>query len=190
MTQELRVQPGTLLAAWPDLLDPNFMHSVILICDHTDDGAFGLVTNKESELCLGELLGDHEAFAESDFPVHVGGPVDHTRLQFVHVLPKRISDSVSIDGRLWLGGNLADIGKLLREERELALQNLRVFLGYSGWGQGQLENELEIGSWLPAPPSLEAIFGPPGLSTWRQVVRSVGGEADGLESQPPDVSWN
>ena len=59
MGKDLRVQAGTLLAAWPDLLDPNFMHSVILICDHTDDGAYGLVTNRQSEFTLGELLAEN-----------------------------------------------------------------------------------------------------------------------------------
>ena len=179
-----------MLAAWPDLLDPNFMHSVILICDHTDEGAFGLVTNRRSEFTLGELLAEHEDLSSSDFPVYLGGPVDHSRLQFVHILPERISGGVSIDGRIWLGGDLEDFARLLLEDRDLAERSVRIFLGYSGWGEGQLEGELDAGSWLPAPPTMEAIFGDSGEPTWRQVVRSVGADASGLEDQPPDVSWN
>ncbi len=190
MKKDLRVEAGTLLAAWPDLLDPNFMHSVILICDHSEEGAYGLVTNRDSELTIGELLTDHDVLADSDFPVHLGGPVDHTRLQFVHILPDRISGGVSIDGRLWLGGDLDDIARLITDDPELARRTMRIFLGYSGWGIGQLEGELDSGSWLPAPPAMNAIFGGVGVSTWRQVVRSVGADADGLEKQPPDVSWN
>ena len=190
MQNDLRVHAGTLLAAWPDLLDPNFMHSVVLICDHTDEGAYGLVTNRESEFTVGELLSDHELLAASDFPVHLGGPVDHTRLQFVHIVPDRISGGVSIDGRLWLGGDLEEVARLLGEDRELALRSVRFFLGYSGWGVGQLEGELDAGSWLPAPPAMDAIFGESGESTWRRVVRSVGEGTGGLENEPPDVSWN
>jgi len=190
MTKDLRVQAGTLLAAWPDLMDPNFMHSVILICDHTDEGAYGLVTNRRSEFSLGELLGEDERLKESDFPVYLGGPVDRTRLQFVHIAPDRVSGGMSIDGRIWLGGDLDDIGRFLAEDREKALRSVRIFLGYSGWGGGQLEGELTSGSWLPAPPAMDAIFGEDGVASWRQVVRSVAADAHGLEEQPPDVSWN
>ena len=190
MSENLRVQAGTLLAAWPDLLDPNFMHSVVLICDHTEDGAYGLVTNRPSDFTLGELLADHEGLGACDFPVHLGGPVDHARLQFVHVLPERITGGLSIDGRLWIGGDLDEVARLIDEDRELAIRSVRFFRGYSGWGEGQLEGELDSGSWIPAPPITEAIFGDVGEPIWRRVVRSVGADASGLESQPPDVSWN
>lgn len=190
MAKELRVQAGTLLASWPDLMDPNFMHTVVLVCHHTDSGAYGLITNRSSEFTLGELLSDHELLASSDFPVHLGGPVDHNSLQFLHQVPGKIEGGFSIDGRLWLGGDLDQMARYVVEEREAALRNVRVFLGYAGWGSGQLEGELRTGSWLPAPPTMDAIFGGAGEETWRRVVRSVGGPADGLENQPPDVSWN
>jgi len=190
MAKKLRVQAGTLLAAWPDLMDPNFMHGVVLICHHTEAGAYGLVTNRQSEFTIGELLSDHELLAGSDFPIHLGGPVDHNSLQFLHSVPKKIEGGFSIDGRIWLGGDLDQMAHYVIDEREDALRTLRIFLGYSGWGGGQLESELSSGSWLPAAPSMQAIFGSAGEESWRKVIRSVGGAADGLENQPPDVSWN
>jgi putative transcriptional regulator len=190
MASELRVEAGTLLAAWPDMLDPNFMHTVVLVCQHSEQGAYGLVTNRSTKFKVKDLLPDHPTLGGSSFPVHLGGPVDHTTLQFVHVVPDSIPGGVSLDGRLWLGGDLDSLGSYVATSGKKALRKLRLFLGYSGWGAGQLEAELGTGSWLPAPPALDAIFGAPGEPTWRAVVRSVGRETTELENQPPDVSWN
>ncbi len=179
-----------MLAAWPDLLDPNFMHSVVLVCQHSEQGAYGLVTNHGTELKLSDLLPEHRLLRECGFPVHLGGPVDHTTMQFVHIVPDEIPGGVSIDGRLWLGGDLDALARFVLENDERARRSLRIFLGYSGWGAGQLEVELGVGSWIPAPPMLEAIFEGEGEPTWRKVVRSVGKTGADLENLPPDVSWN
>ena len=190
MSGELRVEAGTLLAAFPDMLDPNFMHSVVLICQHSDQGAYGVVTNRATKFAVKELLPKHPVLGQSKFPVFLGGPVDHTTLQFLHVVPEAIPGGLSIDGKLWLGGDLDALGEYLAANPRVARRKVRLFLGYSGWSAGQLETELGTGSWLPAPPAMEAIFGEPGEPTWRRVVRSIGREGGALEQQPPDVSWN
>jgi putative transcriptional regulator len=190
MAGELRVEPGTLLAAFPDMLDPNFMHSVVLMCQHNEQGAYGLVTNRPTTFLVKNLLGNHPVLRASRFPVFLGGPVDPTTLQFVHVVPEEIPGGVSLDGRLWLGGDLERMAEFVTTRPRLARRKLRLFLGYAGWGEGQLEGELESGSWLPAPPSQAAIFGEAGEGTWRKVVQSVGSEGEALKDQPPDVSWN
>jgi putative transcriptional regulator len=190
MAGELRVEPGTLLAAYPDMLDPNFMHSVVLMCQHSEQGAYGLVTNRPTTLTLKNLLPEHPVLRASRFPVFLGGPVDPTTLQFVHVAPEEIPGGVSLDGRLWLGGELERLAEFVTAHPRLARRKLRLFLGYAGWGEGQLEGELTSGSWLPAPPSHAAIFGAPGEGAWRRVVQSVGRLGDALKDQPPDVSWN
>jgi len=190
MARELRVEAGTLLAAYPDMLDPNFMHTVVLVCQHSDQGAYGVVTNRRTKFVVKELLPDHPTLGQSGFPVYLGGPVDHTTLQFVHVVPDAIPGGVSIDGKLWLGGDLDALGKYLSDSPRAAARRVRLFLGYSGWSAGQLETELGTGSWLPAPPALTAIFGEAGEATWRRVVRSIGRVGTDLEQQPPDVSWN
>jgi putative transcriptional regulator len=186
----MRVEAGTLLAAFPDMLDPNFMHSVVLICQHSDERAYGLITNRATRFVVKELLPKHPVLGQSKFPVFLGGPVDHDQLQYVHVVPEAIPGGLSIDGKLWLGGDLDALGKYLVANPRVARRKVRLFLGYSGWSAGQLDNELGMGSWLPAPPALDAIFGEPGEPTWRRVVRSIGREGGSLEQQPPDVSWN
>jgi putative transcriptional regulator len=190
MAGELRVEAGTLLAAFPDMLDPNFMHSVVLICQHSEQGAYGMITNRATKLAAKDLLPDHPTLGSSSFPVFLGGPVDHSTLQFVHVVPDQIPGGLSLDGKLWLGGDLDALGAYVKAKPRAALKRVRLFLGYSGWSAGQLEGELSSGSWLPAPPALTAIFGEAGETTWRRVVRSIGAAGEGLEQQPPDVSWN
>jgi putative transcriptional regulator len=187
---EMRVEPGTLLAAWPDLLDPNFMHAVLVVCQHTAEGAYGLVVNRRTQFGLKDLLADHPLLGRSRFPVHLGGPVDHSTLQFLHTVPDRIPGGVCLDGRLWLGGELDAMARFATEKPRVARRSLRVFLGYSGWGAGQLDTELATGSWVPAGPGPEAVFGPDGEPAWRRVVASIGKEGADLRQMPPDVSWN
>ncbi|HED65556.1 MAG TPA: YqgE/AlgH family protein [Planctomycetes bacterium] len=190
MTDELLLEPGTLLAAWPDLMDPNFMHTVLVLCRHTEEGAFGFVTNRRTEFTVADLLPDHELLAHSSFPVHLGGPVDHSTLQFLHTLPDRIPGGVQVTGELMLGGDLDALARALDELGDDAGARVRLLLGYSGWGAGQLEGELRSGSWIPAPHTPSAIFGPEGEDQWRRVVRSSGVVGEDLGNQPPDVSWN
>ncbi len=188
MNEELRVASGTLLAAWPDLLDPNFMHRVVVICQHSPDGAYGLVTNQRTELAVKDLLPDHPLLGRSSFPVFLGGPVDHGTLQFLHRVPERIPGGLQLCDDLWLGGELEAMGRFACEREARARGALRLFLGYSGWGAGQLEDELRSGTWLPAPPSTEVVFAGEGERVWRTVVRAAGPR--GLEDLPPDPSWN
>ena len=190
MSDDLQVSPGTLLAAWPDMLDPNFMHGIVVMCQHSDEGAYGLVVNRETSLTLADLLPEHPLLGGSDFPVHLGGPVDHSSMQFLHRVPGVITGGVELTPSLWLGGELDALAEYVVTSSEEARRNVRVFLGYSGWGAGQLEGELETGSWLPAPGDLETVFGPADEDQWKRVVRSVRPEGDGLENLPPDVNWN
>jgi putative transcriptional regulator len=190
MADDLLVEPGTLLAAWPDLMDPNFMHSVVAICQHSEEGAYGVVVNRLTELEIGDLLPGHHLLGGLAFPVYLGGPVDHSTIQFLHTVPVEVPGGQCLGGELWLGGELDALGRFLLADRDRARNSVRIFLGYSGWGTGQLESELSHGSWLPAPPSSEVVFGDPGEVTWRRVVRSIGREGAELENLPPDVSWN
>ena len=187
--QPLWVETGTLLAAWPDMLDPNFMHTVVLACQHDGEGAYGLVLNRPTPHMVRDLLPEHPLLGRCELPVHSGGPVDASALQFVHRVQDRVPGGLPLSGALVLGGDLDALGRYLIEEPEAALENVRFYLGYSGWGAGQLEGELITGSWLPAACDAAAVFGADEAETWRRVVRSAG-PGTGLENLPPDASWN
>jgi putative transcriptional regulator len=178
-----RVAPGTFLAAWPDLPDPNFTRAVLMICQHGARGAHGLVINRPTGLCVDQLLPDHKLLGALRTPVYLGGPVDHTRLQFLHCVPERIPGGLPISGDLHLGGSLEALAGYLTDldlPRGQDPAQLRFFLGYSGWGESQLEQELMRSSWLPAALNLPLLFRAQGEDDWRRVIASIEGVSDAL----------
>ena len=187
---ELLTEPGSLLASAPDMLDPNFMHTVVLMCRHTEEGAFGFVINRPSGVTVDVLLPDHPVLGKKRFPIHTGGPVGLDTLQFVHRAGSAIPGGLEIADRLWLGGEIDALAHFVAEHGSQAERSIRMIVGYSGWGAGQLEGELAAGAWLPAALDVEWVFQSSPQATWRSVLRSLGGEAAGLGDLPPDVSWN
>lgn len=187
---ELQTEPGSLIAAAPDLLDPNFMHAVVLMCQHSEQGAYGLVVNRPAALTVDLLLPEHPLLSNAHFPVHAGGPVGLDTLQFLHRVPEDIPGGIELGGGLYLGGELDALAEFLTTHGDDAQEKVRLIVGYSGWAAGQLEGELAGGSWLPAPLDVDGMFLADPHALWRRVVRSLGREALGLEELPPDVSWN
>jgi len=187
---DLIVAPGTLLASAPDMLDPNFMHTVVLMCQHTAAGAYGLVVNKPAGVTIGRLLSDHPRLGADEFPVCWGGPVGMDTLQIVHRLGDEVPGGMQISAGVHLGGDLDAIADAIAADRAGALARLRFVIGYSGWGEGQLDGELAGGAWLPAPLRPDLVFERRQHPTWRRVIRSIGRDIAGLEDLPPDVSWN
>lgn len=191
MNEKLRAGRGTLLASAPSMLDPNFMHTVSVICEHTEAGAYGLVINKQSTLTIDRLLTDHPVFKSSTMPVWWGGPVGTNALQILHRVPDEIPEGMEIAGGLFVGGELEDVAEYTkRHGSEKTARQVRFLLGYAGWGEEQLETELASGSWLPLPLKLELAFQDDQESTWQEAVRSLGAEGRELAGLPPDIRWN
>jgi len=191
MANMLRAAPGTFLAASPDMLDPNFMHSVVLMCQHDAEGAFGLVINQPAPVTVDDLLPEHPLLGKLAFPVFLGGPVGRDTLQFVHRVLDRISGGLPQTDGLWMGGQLEDLAQVISEDADEMADRVRLLVGYSGWGEGQLDGELRIGSWVPAPLDPGLVFeGQEPERTWRKTLRSLGEGGAGLSQLPPDVSWN
>lgn len=182
--------PGEMLAAWPDLLDPNFMHSVLLMCRHSDQGAFGFVLNDPLDVGTETLLTSHEVFGSIEFPVFKGGPVDVATLQYVHRVPREIPGAQPINDELWLGGDFEALARFVAADPERAQGDVRLFLGYSGWGGGQLEAEVGEGSWIPVPADAGEVFDADARGAWRRVLSSLGDVGRGLAGMPPDPEWN
>ena len=185
---ELTVQPGTLLASAPHMLDPNFMHAVVLMCQHTAEGAFGLVVNRRTTATVADLLPEHPLLGSAATPVHWGGPVGQDTLQILHVHAAEVPGGLHLGGGLCLGGNLDVLAGLLAGESDEA--GVRFVVGYAGWGEGQLDGELAAGGWLPTALDPELVFQDDQQRTWREAIRAIGGEVAGMEDLPPDVSWN
>lgn len=187
---QTNLAPGLLLAM-PHLLDPNFRRAVVLMIEHDDEGSFGIIVNQPSPLTAGELFssldlvwnGDAEAVVWRGGPVMPSyGWVLHDRLADLPISVK--DDGVTPDmtvlqsgGTVPVGGDLAlSSGSLgiLRSIAEAPPPNVRVLLGYAGWGAGQLAEEMARGSWLHADVSLDLVFGTPPDEMWEKALRSVG----------------
>lgn len=182
--------PGALLLSVPQMLDPNFMHSVVLLVEHNSEGALGLTVNQATTATLGELGIGHPVLDACDFPVFSGGPVGRDNLQFVHRMPGDLPGGLELDSGVFLGGELSALADCLESGKATA-DNLRFFVGYSGWGAGQLDDEFDTGSWVPAPSSATLCFSQEdGEAVWRAAMRSLGDAGEALSQIPPDVTWN
>jgi putative transcriptional regulator len=177
---------GRLLIASPVLVDPNFHRTVVLIAEHTDEGAMGLVLNRPAETLVAEAVPDLSELADSGAPLYVGGPV---AADSVIVLAE--FDDPSLAGVL-LDGDLGFVGGGADDFAEVAggLRRARVFAGHSGWGPGQLEGELEEEAWIVEPPRREEIFSEDPDALWAAVLRRKGREYALLSTMPPDPSVN
>jgi putative transcriptional regulator len=175
---------GHLLVAGPRLIDPNFRRAVVLVGEHGDDGALGVILNRTSEATVDDALPELTALVDGADTIHVGGPVQPSAVvvlaEFAH--PERAGALV-----------VANIGFLPSEvdPDELGeLQRARVFVGYAGWGPGQLDGELEEGSWIVEPAAPEDVFTPAPDELWSDVLRRKGGPFGVLALMPPDPSAN
>lgn len=179
---------GRLLVATPGLVDPNFYRSVVLVVEHTDDGAAGIVLNRPSETQLTDgPLEEWSALAAEPQLVFVGGPVSPDAA----VCLARTAPEASPDGWQPVVRGLGVLD-LSRDRTDIAqgVDRIRVFAGYAGWGGGQLESELEEGSWyvVEADPE-DALTAMPG-ALWRFVLRRQRGKLALVANFPTDPSMN
>ena len=170
-----------LLVAMPQLLDPNFKRSVVLLVHHDAEGTFGVVLNRTTEILAPELCESIEVDwrGEPDASVHWGGPVQPQTGWVLFDGPDSDDDEVrDVTSGLHFAGSL----DVLRRMATTPPDRLRVMLGYAGWGPGQLELELTEGAWLVAPVDPHTVFDVDLEEMWGYVVRSLGIEPATLVS--------
>lgn len=178
---------GRLLIAAPTLTDPNFHRTVVLMLEHNDDGALGLVLNRPAEMELAEALPEWVPNAADPRFVFVGGPVNPEGA----IGLARSRDSEETDGWSPLLDDLGtvDLGRV-PSDIGVAFEAVRVFVGYAGWGPGQLEGELEVGGWLVVDALREDAFAAEPEELWRSVLRRQGGTIAWLANSPASPSLN
>lgn len=181
---------GSLLVASPALEDPNFARSVVLLLDHDAEGALGVVLNRPSRISAFDALPAWAPLASEPAMVHVGGPVTPHVVVCLGRVRGEPNGAVS---PAWtpLTGTLGAVD-LEREPAEVgsALDGLRFFAGYAGWGAGQLETELRLGGWLVVPAEPDDAFTHEPNTLWSRVLRRQGGELAMLHTMPADPTQN
>lgn len=173
---------GYFLIAETDLHDPNFFRTVILIISHNDEGAFGLVLNRRSEVTLGEVVETYEESTIREVPIFVGGPVQQNYLFVLHSgLPGASTSELAefpADG-ITFEPSFQHVADFLESESYQSLTEaerptVHLYAGYSGWGPGQLERELEEGAWLIHPADADIVFNENPEEGWRDALSSKG----------------
>jgi putative transcriptional regulator len=180
------LEPGILLIADPFLKDPNFKRTVVFLCEHQDEGSFGFVLNRHYEYTLDELV---TGLDDLKIPVFYGGPVQIDTIHFLHQYPDLIPGGYEIvDGIFW-GGDFETAISLIRN-KEVDLQRIRFYIGYSGWGSGQLSDELKEKSWLTVQANRKIIFHRETNEIWKDSLRLLGGEYEMMINFPIDPQLN
>ena len=176
---------GQLLIAGPTLEDPNFWRTVVLVVEHSEDGALGLVLNRPSESRVGEAVPQLTSLADPEDEVLVGGPVGQSAVIVLADFedPEEAAliafDTVGVVA----GGAPAD-------ELGTGVRRARVFAGHSGWGPGQLDGELERGDWILEPARYADAFTDEPSALWSTVLKRKGGSYALVARMPLDPTLN
>jgi putative transcriptional regulator len=186
MKATLQPASGRILVSEPSLTDRFFSHSVVLIAEHDSDGSFGLIINKPSEIKLSQITDE---FPEFDPYINLGGPVKVENLYFIHTMGDKVEGSMKIMDGLYWGGNVQVVKEMIRK-REITENEIRFFIGYSGWKPNQLEKELSDNSWLVLNTTVEEVFRVNTEKTWRNILISLGQEYAQWVNYPEDPQLN
>ena len=177
---------GKLLLASPTMADPNFARSVVLIAEHTEEGAMGLVLNRPALTTVEDAVPDLAWLTDEDAQVYVGGPVAETAVIVLAEFDRPDLAGALVDGDLGFIGTDADDPTQL----DGAVRRARVFAGHAGWGPGHLEDELAEDAWIVEPPRREEVFTDDTEDLWAAVLRRKGRRYALLSTMPPDPSLN
>ncbi len=180
------IAPGMLLVSDPFLQDNHFERSVILVCDHNEEGTFGFCINKKSEYSLGDLLDES---SEVEIPVYLGGPVEQNTLHFIHHAGEAIENAIALGNGIFWGGDFEQVKLRIASGIDQA-EDYKFFLGYSGWGPSQLKNEIESDTWLIFEAKNEWVFQTEADSIWKTILIQQGGIFAQMANYPKDPRLN
>ena len=174
---------GHLLVAAPSLVDPNFARTVVLIGEHTADGALGVVLNRPGDSTVGEVVPELEPLLDDGEIVFAGGPVEPTGVMVLAEFDDPGEAALPVDG---------DLGFVALEARteELAVSRARAFAGHAGWGPGQLDAEVAEEAWFVAPFERPDAFTDEPDELWSRALTRKGGEYALVARMPEDPSLN
>jgi len=177
---------GSILISEPALKDRYFNRAVVLLADHNTDGSFGIILNKPLDVKFNDIV---KGFPEFDTRIYLGGPVNTKNLFFLHRKGDLIRNSQIIKEDLFWGGEIDDVKNLINLG-VLKQNDIRFFIGYSGWTENQLDEELKEFSWLVDNPNIHELINTPTSEMWKNSVANLGKDYELWANFPNDPSLN
>jgi len=185
-TSDIKPTQGALLLSEPFLKDFYFSRSVVLLAEHNETGTFGLIINKPLQVTLNEIVKDFPYFETN---LYIGGPVNTESLFVLHTVGSKIENSYRIMPRLYWGGNMETI-KAMIEDKKITNDDIRFYIGYSGWDPNQLDREMKERSWAITKARPKGLFFEPPADMWKNYLKAMGSEYAQWVNYPPDPIMN
>jgi len=179
-------ESGRVLISEPFLSDQYFRRSVVYLTEHSKAGSLGFVLNKNIEMKISDVLDD---FPDMNFPLALGGPVSTNTVHYLHTLGDEIPDSVHVKEGIFWGGDF-DVMKEMISMGKATKENLRFFLGYSGWSENQLEEELELNAWLVGEISPKLVMKGGSAEFWTNTLAGLDAKYKAWANFPEDPGLN
>ena len=186
MSKNRKPDSGKILLSEPFMQDPNFKRAVVLLCEYTEDSSIGFVLNKPLKMNIDELLAD---FPEFKSEVYFGGPVATDTIHYVHNVGNLLEESVEIEQGVFWGGNFEKLKFLIQSEL-IKSENIKFFVGYSGWSPNQLDEEIEYGSWVVADLHANYVFKSNHRKLWQEIMENKGDNYTVIAQMPDNANWN
>lgn len=178
--------PGVLLIADPFLKDPNFLRTVVFLCEHRSEGSFGFVLNRQYQNTLDELIPELDG---RKYPVFYGGPVQVDTIHFLHQYPDLIPGGQEVFKGVYWGGDFDAVVRSILSN-EIEPEKIRFYVGYSGWSDGQLEEEMKEKTWLTVKATRKLVFHQNSDDIWKDSLRHLGGDYEIMVNFPIDPQLN
>ncbi|MEZ4798407.1 MAG: YqgE/AlgH family protein [Flavobacteriales bacterium] len=177
---------GKVLLSEPFLDDPYFKRTVVLLCEHNHEGSFGFVLNNYIDVNLDQIVDDMPIFPSK---ISIGGPVRSSNLYYIHTLGETIEDSMEILPGLYMGGDFENLRKLMLEGK-VQKDQVRFFVGYSGWSPDQLKGEIDQNAWFVSDIEMQTVMDTDIEDLWKYIMKKLGRKGEMIANLPEDPTLN
>ncbi len=182
-----QLSKGSLLIASPEIDDGTYFRSVILVCEHSQSGSFGLMLNKTLDIELPEDLINLKEIANQHVQIRAGGPTQPNQMMLLHSSSSIPDQTLKVCEGVYLGGDVQFLQEAMNDPNG---PHIRLCFGYAGWSQGQLEREFLNGGWFLHPANARYVFEAPPDKLWQTILREMGGKYATLSMIPEDLTLN
>ncbi len=182
----MNLEKGIVLLAEPFMQDSHFSRSAVLLCEHNEQGSLGFILNKPVDIDIQSLF---EEFPEFEAKIFYGGPVATNSMQYIHTAGDLLEDSVEVSPGVYWGGDFEKL-KFLITSKLIRPNEIRFFLGYSGWTEGQLKEEMDYGSWIISDMDANYAFKSDKIKLWKTILENKGDNFKVIAQIPDFISLN